>query len=144
MIKILMVCLGKICRSPLAEGILKSKMNPQNFLIDSAGTAAYHKGNAPDKRSIEVARKYGINIADQKARKFTIKDFDTFNYCIPKIAEKIKGLKVNVIIRKDFQSKIKPHANVKLHSGIDDFELKKMYQESSLLFLPLSPFVLSH
>ena len=80
MIKILMVCLGNICRSPLAEGILKSKMNPQNFLIDSAGTAAYHKGNAPDKRSIEVARKYGINIADQKARKFTIKDFDTFNY----------------------------------------------------------------
>ena len=80
MIKILMVCLGNICRSPLAEGILKSKMNPQNSLIDSAGTAAYHKGNAPDKRSIEVARKYGINIADQKARKFTIKDFDTFNY----------------------------------------------------------------
>ena len=80
MIKILMVCLGNICRSPLAEGILKSKMNPQNFLIDSAGTAAYHKGNAPDKRSMEVARKYGINIADQKARKFTIKDFDTFNY----------------------------------------------------------------
>ena len=75
-----MVCLGNICRSPLAEGILKSKINCQEIFVDSAGTAAYHQGNLPDKRSIEVARKYGINITDQKARKFTVKDFDTFNY----------------------------------------------------------------
>ena len=80
MIKILMVCLGNICRSPLAEGILKAKINSQEIFVDSAGTAAYHIGNLPDKRSIEVARKYGINISDQKARKFRIKDFDTFHY----------------------------------------------------------------
>ena len=80
MIKVLMVCLGNICRSPLAEGILQSKINSQNVLVDSAGTAAYHVGNLPDERSIEVARKYQIDITNQRARKFTVKDFDTFDY----------------------------------------------------------------
>lgn len=80
MIKVLMVCLGNICRSPLAEGILKSKTNSSKIFIDSAGTAAYHIGNLPDKRSIEVAEKYGIDITKQRARKFTVKDFDTFDY----------------------------------------------------------------
>ena len=74
-----MVCLGNICRSPLAEGILQSKVNNTLFLVDSAGTAAYHVGNLPDERSIAVARSYGIDITYQKARKFTVKDFDTFN-----------------------------------------------------------------
>ena len=80
MVKVLMVCLGNICRSPLAEGILQSKINSQNVLVDSAGTAAYHVGNLPDERSIEVARKYKIDITNQIARKFTVKDFDAFDY----------------------------------------------------------------
>ena len=74
-----MVCLGNICRSPLAEGILQSKVNNTLFFVDSAGTAAYHVGNLPDERSINVARNYGIDITYQKARKFTVKDFDTFD-----------------------------------------------------------------
>ena len=74
-----MVCLGNICRSPLAEGILKSKVNSKTIFVDSAGTAAYHVGNSPDIRSIAVARKYGIDITNQKARQFTINDFDTFD-----------------------------------------------------------------
>ncbi|MDG1039603.1 MAG: low molecular weight phosphotyrosine protein phosphatase [Polaribacter sp.] len=78
MMKILMVCLGNICRSPLAEGILKSKVSEAIF-IDSAGTAAYHVGNLPDVRSIEVALKHGIDISQQRARKFTEKDFDDFD-----------------------------------------------------------------
>ena len=73
-----MVCLGNICRSPLAEGILHSKVSSEVF-VDSAGTAAYHIGNLPDKRSIEVAKKYGIDITHQRARKFTVKDFDIFD-----------------------------------------------------------------
>lgn len=77
--KILMVCLGNICRSPLAEGILQSKVNADTVFVDSAGTAAYHVGNLPDERSIEVARKYGIDITNQKARKFTIADFKNFD-----------------------------------------------------------------
>ena len=74
-----MVCLGNICRSPLAEGILKSKINTSKIFVDSAGTAAYHVGNLADERSIEVAKKYGIDITNQRARKFTVKDFDTFD-----------------------------------------------------------------
>ena len=80
MIKVLMVCLGNICRSPLAEGILKSKVNAQKVLVDSAGTAGYHDGNLPDTRSIKVASLYEINITNQRARKFTIKDFDIFDF----------------------------------------------------------------
>lgn len=73
-----MVCLGNICRSPLAEGILQSKVSSEIF-VDSAGTAAYHVGHLPDKRSIEVARKYGIDITTQRARKFTVQDFNAFD-----------------------------------------------------------------
>ena len=80
MIKVLMVCLGNICRSPLAEGILQSKINADEVFVDSAGTAAYHVGNLPDKRSIEVASQYGINITNQRARKFTVRDFDAFDF----------------------------------------------------------------
>lgn len=78
-----MVCLGNICRSPLAEGILQSKINSDTIFVDSAGTGAYHVGNLPDERSIEVARKYGINITNQRARKFTVKDFDNFDFIYP-------------------------------------------------------------
>ena len=75
-----MVCLGNICRSPLAEGILQSKVNSNNVFVDSAGTAAYHVGNLPDERSIKVAEKNGLNIKNQRARKFVVKDFDEFDY----------------------------------------------------------------
>ncbi|MBC2845493.1 low molecular weight protein-tyrosine-phosphatase [Winogradskyella flava] len=77
---ILMVCLGNICRSPLAHGILKSKLSKNNFFVDSAGTAAYHIGNSPDHRSIKVAKEKGIDISSQSARQFTVTDFDRFDY----------------------------------------------------------------
>ena len=80
MIKVLMVCLGNICRSPLAEGILQSKINTNQIFVDSAGTGAYHVGNLPDKRSIEVASKYAIDITNQRARKFIVEDFDKFDH----------------------------------------------------------------
>jgi protein-tyrosine phosphatase len=74
-----MVCLGNICRSPLAEGILQSKINSEIFQVDSAGTAAYHVGELPDVRSVAVAKKYGIDLTNQRARKFVIEDFDNFD-----------------------------------------------------------------
>ena len=74
-----MVCLGNICRSPLAEGILRSKLPPEQYHIDSAGTASFHIGSAPDPRSIEVAAKNNIDIAWQKARAFTKEDFQVFD-----------------------------------------------------------------
>ena len=77
-LRILMVCLGNICRSPLAEGIMRSKLT-KNYYIDSAGTGGWHAGEAPDKRSIQTARNHGIDISKQSARKFTITDFDSFD-----------------------------------------------------------------
>ena len=76
-----MVCLGNICRSPLAEGIMthKAQENGLNWEIDSAGTAAYHVGNLPDERSIEVANNYGIDLTSQRARQFNAKDFREFD-----------------------------------------------------------------
>jgi len=74
-----MVCLGNICRSPLAEGILKSKVNHLDVEVDSAGTAAYHLGEQPDIRSIEIAKKYSIDLSNQRARQFSINDFNEFD-----------------------------------------------------------------
>ena len=74
-----MVCLGNICRSPLAEGILKSKTDSQLIYVDSAGTAGYHIGNNPDQRSVAVAKKYGIDISGQRCRKFNYDDFAEFD-----------------------------------------------------------------
>ena len=75
-----MVCLGNICRSPLAEGILKSKVDPARILVDSAGTAGYHVGSAPDERSIAVARKFQIDISQQRCRRFVPEDFERFDH----------------------------------------------------------------
>ena len=74
-----MVCLGNICRSPLAEGILKSKVFSFKTFVDSAGTGEYHIGKKPDRRSVEVAKANGIDISGQKARKFTVEDFNLFD-----------------------------------------------------------------
>lgn len=79
-IKILMVCLGNICRSPLAEGILASKLPKDKFTVDSAGTANFHIGRAPDSRSILTAKKNGLDISNQKARQFSTLDLETFDH----------------------------------------------------------------
>lgn len=80
MTSILMVCLGNICRSPLAHGILDSKLPSDQFYVDSAGTANYHIGSKPDHRSIAVAKSKGIDISHQNGRQFKISDFDTFDF----------------------------------------------------------------
>lgn len=77
--KVLMVCLGNICRSPLAEGILKSKVDVKAVFVDSSGTAGYHVGSPPDKRSIAVAQKHLIDISAQKCRQFSKNDFKEFD-----------------------------------------------------------------
>lgn len=79
-VKILLVCLGNICRSPIAEGILKTKLNSDDFFIDSAGTGSWHVGNKPDIRSITVSKTYHIDISQQKARQFTYDDFKNFDH----------------------------------------------------------------
>ena len=79
--KVLMVCLGNICRSPLAEGILqhKAKRAGLDWYIDSAGTTGYHVGQAPHRLSQKVAKLNGIDICNQRARQFVKEDFDRFD-----------------------------------------------------------------
>lgn len=76
-----MVCLGNICRSPIAEGILRAKSAEMglNIVTDSAGTSAYHVGDPPDSRMILTARKNGYDITDLRARQFVAADFDNFD-----------------------------------------------------------------
>lgn len=80
--KILMVCLGNICRSPLAEGILTHKLREAgltDWQVDSAGTGGWHVGQQPDPRSIQAAKEHGIDISMQCARKFSAQDFDRYD-----------------------------------------------------------------
>lgn len=80
--KILMVCLGNICRSPLAEGIMRKHLTSLKWdgLIDSAGTINYHAGSPPDERSIKVASENGINISHLRGRQVKKDDFDNFDF----------------------------------------------------------------
>ena len=90
--KILMVCLGNICRSPLAEGILASKLPSNNFRVDSAGTGNYHIGKNPDERSIAIAKANGIDISKQNARQFTAQDYADFDYIFAMDGENYKDI----------------------------------------------------
>jgi len=79
--KILMVCLGNICRSPLAHGIMEhlAQQKGLSWEIDSAGTGGWHVGQPPDSRSISIAKKYGLDISLQSCRKFDVRDFEKFD-----------------------------------------------------------------
>jgi protein-tyrosine phosphatase len=79
--KILMVCLGNICRSPLAQGILENKLSKSglNWTVDSAGTSGWHSGDKPDPRSIQVAHKHNIDISHQRSRKVSGYDLEIFD-----------------------------------------------------------------
>ena len=74
-----MVCLGNICRSPLAEGIMRSKLS-EDYTVDSAGTGGWHAGELPDKRSIATAKNRGLDITNQRARQFKRSDFEIFDH----------------------------------------------------------------
>ncbi len=81
-VKVLMVCLGNICRSPMAEGILRKHVERAGvrIVVDSAGTSGYHAGEPPDFRAVRTLQKNGIDISGLSARQFTVKDFDDFHY----------------------------------------------------------------
>lgn len=85
-IKVLMICMGNICRSPLAHGVLQRLVEEANLqdkiVVDSAGTHFYHIGCSPDERSIAVADSFGLDISTQKARQLIPADFETFDYLI--------------------------------------------------------------
>lgn len=78
--KILMVCLGNICRSPLAESLLRSKVDSKNVTVDSAGTANYHVGQQPDERMTATGKKHGLDLSSLRGRQFTQEDFSQFDH----------------------------------------------------------------
>ncbi len=115
-----MVCLGNICRSPMAEGILKEKASKLNIevLVDSAGTSSWHAGEKPDDRSVLKSKEHGVDISEQKARQFVVEDFelfdiifvmDTSNYedVISLAQNEDQKSKVKLILTEDPDSKIR-------------------------------------
>ena len=94
---ILFVCLGNICRSPLAEGVFRAEAEVvglvDQFFVDSAGTGAWHEGNPPDPRSIEVAASNGIDISSQRARQIARSDFNSFDYILAMDASNLTTLR---------------------------------------------------
>lgn len=97
--RILMVCLGNICRSPLAHGIMEHLVKEKglNWEVDSAGTGNWHIGSAPDRRSIAVARHYGIDISSQCCRQIKAADFDQFDRIY--VMDKMNQRDVNQLAR---------------------------------------------
>lgn len=106
--KILMVCLGNICRSPLAEGILqqKAKLAKLDWQVDSAGTYGGHTGEYPDKRSQYVALKNDIDISQQKARQFSTYDFEIYDHIFVMDAMNYKDV-VRLAQNDDERNKVK-------------------------------------
>lgn len=94
--KILFVCLGNICRSPTAHGVLEQKLSDAGIdwvSVDSAGTAAYHIGKAPDQRTQQAALAGGYDLSSLRARQATAKDFNEFDYILAMDTENLRNLK---------------------------------------------------
>ena len=130
-----MVCLGNICRSPMAKAILIKKLDEKNITwveVDSAGTSDYHSGGNADYRTLESGKKHGIDLTTHKARQFSRRDFDTFdliyamdnnNYSdiLNQASKKEEAEKVKLILNE-----INPGANLSVpdpwFGGEKDFE----------------------
>lgn len=106
--KILMVCLGNICRSPLAEGILLHKINTSKNVweIDSAGTGGWHTGQQPDNRSIRIAEKYGIDLTYQRARKISQDDLLYFDLILAMDKSNLRDI-TSLTTSKEIKEKVK-------------------------------------
>jgi protein-tyrosine phosphatase len=93
-VSILFVCLGNICRSPLAEGAFRAEADRLGLdaEVDSAGTGGWHQGEPPDRRAIAAAERGGVDISGQRARKVTRADFDRFDHIVALDAENLADL----------------------------------------------------
>ena len=126
-----MVCLGNICRSPLAHGVLEHMVDPAQIRVDSAGTGAFHIGKAPDRRSIHIAGIHGLDISQQRARQFRREDFMEFDHILVMDRENLRDV---TALAPDEDSKEKvslllSHANTPIdevpdpyYGGEDGFE----------------------
>lgn len=132
--KILMVCLGNICRSPMAEGLMRSKIQKYNLdaEVDSAGFESYHSGDAPDFRATRIMNKHGIDISEQQSRLFRKADFENFDFIyvmdsvnyndVKSIANsQNQMLKVDFILNASYPGSNKPVPDP-YYGGNDGFE----------------------
>ena len=136
--KILMVCLGNICRSPLAEGILQAKVNNKglDIKVESAGTGGWHVGQGPDHRAVAIANKYGVDISQQQARQFSSTDFEDFDIIYAMDGSNLSDIVSLANSNKDIEkvrlilNEINPEDNTPVpdpyYGGDDGFE--KVYQ----------------
>jgi protein-tyrosine phosphatase len=93
---VLFVCLGNICRSPLAQGVFENKLEnkkiAEKFFVDSCGTGSWHVGEKPHKGSIAIARQYGVNIENQRARDLNLSDFKKFEWIIAMDSQNLRDI----------------------------------------------------
>jgi protein-tyrosine phosphatase len=134
--KILMVCLGNICRSPLAEGIMANKFTQLKLLwtVDSAGTSGWHNGEKPDQRAIEVAKSHGINIANQTSRMLSTQDLDEFDLILAMDSSNYQNI-LKLVTNKVQEEKIKlilnyvyPNENRAVPDPYYDNSFEKVFQ----------------
>lgn len=90
--KVLMVCLGNICRSPMAEGLLQHLKRKSTTVVDSAGESNYHQGDLPDQRARETMQLHGIDISHQQSRPFEVSDFDSFDLILVMDISNYRGI----------------------------------------------------
>jgi protein-tyrosine phosphatase len=113
-VRILFVCLGNICRSPLAHGVCQAHVEERGLThavtVDSAGTAAYHVGEKPDPGSIRVGLERGVDIRGQRARAFRKADFEEFDFIVAMDRSNVKNIekvgtprKGQVLLFRDFE-----------------------------------------
>ncbi len=123
--KILMVCLGNICRSPLAEGIMRHLVNEQHldWQIASAGTGNWHVGQAPDRRSIAIAQNFGYDISAQRAQHFNQSMFEAFDHILVMDRNNLKTVLA-------LASTVAQRQKVKLF--LDDDEVADPYYDNAL------------
>lgn len=127
--KLLMVCLGNICRSPLAEGIMQHEVAKAglDWEVDSAGTGDWHVGQGPDRRSVKTARDQGIDISKQVCRLFRVSDFDEFDHIL--VMDKSNYRNVTALARTETDRK-------KVELLLGDREVPDPYYDDAL-FLPV-------
>ena len=123
MVGVLFVCMGNICRSPLAEGAFRDLAQAEGLFerglfCDSAGTSAYHIGQAPDRRAIETAARYGIDIRDQRARSVTSEDFERFHYILAMDQYNLDSLLDRA--QPGLEDKVQLYLSYAPHLGIDE------------------------
>jgi protein-tyrosine phosphatase len=122
MVKVLFVCMGNICRSPTAQGVFETLVQRENLAqrikIDSAGTHAYHVGEPPDPRATEAAKRRGVDLTTQRARKVKPEDFLEFDYVLAMDSSNYEALRE--ICHPDYEDRLRLFLDFAPHLGVED------------------------